>query len=161
MGRLPYPNFHSELDSPKHETLNVFKILSYSPATANHWITIGHAHFKHLSLPKRERELIILLSTAKFKSTYEWTHHIDISVKVGITEPQRGEIEAAGRCANYFCSGQFNASAGFSERDVILLSLLETIIEQPYVSDELWARAKPLFSNKEIVEIISMQVFQP
>lgn len=159
MGRLAYPKYHSELDSPKHETLNVFKILSYNPATVNHWISIGHSHFKDLTLSNRERELIILLSTAKFKSTYEWTHHIAVSAKVGITERQRGEIEAAGKCPKYFCSGQFDAGAGFSERDLTLLLLLETVIEQPHVGEELWARARRTFSDRQIVEIISAQVF--
>ncbi|KAJ6784647.1 hypothetical protein PWT90_03210 [Aphanocladium album] len=157
MGRLPYPNFHSALDSPKHETLNVFKILSYNPATVNHWINIGHAHFKDFSLSKRERELLILLTTAKFRSTYEWTHHARVSDKFGISDRQRSEIAAAGRCAQYFGGGLFDAGAGFSEKDVTLLALLETIIEQPYVANELWAKAKRTFSEREIVEIISVQ----
>lgn len=158
MGRLPYPAFHSELDSTKHETLNVFKILSYSPATGNHWINIGHAQFKHLSLSNRERELIVLLSSAKFRSTYEWTHHITVSTKVGVTKPQRDEIAAAGKCARYFRGGHFDANVGFSDRDITLLSLLETIIEQPNVGDELWSRAKRVFSDREIIEIVSAQV---
>ncbi|KAJ3491477.1 hypothetical protein NLG97_g5590 [Lecanicillium saksenae] len=159
MGRLPYPNFHSELDSPKHETLNVFKILSYNPATVNQWVSIGHAHFKDFSLSKRERELLILLSTAKFKSTYEWTHHARVSNKFGISDRQKHEIEAAGRGTRYFPNGLFDPAAGFSERDVTLLSLLETIIEHPYVDDGLWAKARKTFSEREIVEIISVQGF--
>lgn len=159
MGRLPYPKFHSELDSPKHETLNVFKILSYSPSTVNHWINIGHAHFKSLSLTTRDRELAILLSTAKFRSTYEWTHHMLASGRVGITKTQLAEMEAAGRDTQYFGSQKFNTEAGFSERDVMLLTLVENIIEQPYVSDALWLKAKQVFSEREVIELISIQVF--
>lgn len=158
MGRLPYPSFHSELDSPKHETLNVFKVLSYSPATVKQWISIGHAQFRDFSLTSRDRELVILLSTAKFQSTYEWTHHIGVSTKVGITARQRDEIAAAGKTTGYFGSGRFDAGAGFSERDLMLLTFLEAVIEKPHVSDELWARAKGVFTDRELVEIISAQV---
>lgn len=161
MGRLPYPKFQSELDSPKHETLNVFKILSYSPSTVNHWINIGHAHFKSLSLTKRDRELAIFLSTAKFKSTYEWTHHLAGASRVGITKSQLVELEAAGSNTQYFGGRHFRTEAGFSERDVLLLSLVEAIIEHPHVSDALWAKAKHVFSEREIVELISIQVFLP
>lgn len=145
MARLPYPNFRSQNTSPKHHTLNVLKLLSYSSATVEHWANVGNAQFNSLALSKRDRELVILLSTAKFKSSYEWTHHILISRKAGVTNAQRSEIEEAGKQERYFQDGWFNADAGFSDKDKALLSFVEATIEQPEVSDELWADVRNFF----------------
>ncbi|KAE8151629.1 AhpD-like protein [Aspergillus avenaceus] len=157
MARLPYNDFRSHHTPPKYPTLNVLKLLSHSSATINHWADVGNAQFKHLSLSPRDRELVILLSTAKFRSTYEWTHHIPISTKAGVTDEERQVIQDAGAQARYF-SGQ-KPTTKFNTKDGILLDSVETIIEHPEVGEELWARVKELFSDREIVEIISLQGF--
>ncbi|KAF7591038.1 hypothetical protein BBP40_002056 [Aspergillus hancockii] len=159
MARLPYPDFRTQHASSKHSTINVLKLLSYSTATVDHWANVGNAQFKHLALSDRDRELVILLSTAKFQSTYEWTHHIPISTKAGVTPEQRSEIKKAGKQSKYFSNRSFSSATGFSVKDQVLLTFVETIIEHPEVSDELWARIRGSFSDREIVEIISLQGF--
>lgn len=48
--------------------------------------------------------------------------------------------------------------AKFSAKDLILLAFVESVIQQPEVSDELWKRVKNEFSDREIVEILSLKV---
>ncbi|RAL02339.1 carboxymuconolactone decarboxylase family protein [Aspergillus ibericus CBS 121593] len=158
MARLPYPNYHTPL-SKTHPTLNIIKLLSHSTATINHWTALGNAQFKDLSLSPRDRELVILLTTSKFHSTFEWTHHLPVSRKAGVTEKQQSALETSAKEKNYFISGKYDPEAGFSAKDMILLTFVETIIQQPNVSDELWERVKSEFSDREIVEIISLQGF--
>ncbi|GAQ42074.1 hypothetical protein AtubIFM55763_006956 [Aspergillus tubingensis] len=159
MARLPYP------ESPKqhaksHPTLNIMKLLSYSTATVDHWAGLGNAQFRQLSLPARDRELVIMLTTSKFNSTYEWTHHLPVSLKAGVTKQQQAALKASAKEKNYFIDRKLdNGAAGFSDKDLVLLSFVETIIQQPEVSDELWKSVKGVFSDREIVEIISLQGF--
>ncbi|KAL4869582.1 hypothetical protein BDV12DRAFT_196209 [Aspergillus spectabilis] len=159
MARLPYPNFRAQHTSPKHTTINVLKLLSYSPSTVTHWAHIGNAQFNSLEISNRDRELVILLSTAKFKSNYEWTHHIPVSRKAGVTDLQRAEIEKAGKVRKYFSEGGFDERAGFSEKDAILLRFVEAVIEEGVVGEEHWGRMRGVFSDREVVEVISLQGF--
>ncbi|RAH84662.1 hypothetical protein BO86DRAFT_407602 [Aspergillus japonicus CBS 114.51] len=158
MPRLPYTNYHTPHAGPP-PTLNIIKLLSHSTATVDHWTALGNAQFKHLSLAARDRELVILLTTAKFQSTYEWTHHVPVSLKAGVTRAQQSALEASSKTTNYFIDGKYSLEAAFSPRDLVLLTFVETIIQQPEVGDELWERVKREFSEREIVEIISLQGF--
>ncbi|OKP12281.1 hypothetical protein PENSUB_2017 [Penicillium subrubescens] len=160
MARLPYPDYHTP-HAKSRPILNVMKLLSHSTATVNHWADVGNAQFKNLSLSPRDRELVILLTTSKFNSTYEWTHHLPLSLKAGVTKKQQSALEACAKLNNYFIDGKHDPEVGFSEKDLILLTFVETIIQQPEVSDELWKRVKGTFSEREIVEIISLQYIIP
>lgn len=158
MARLPYPEPPKQ-HAKSHPTLNIMKLLSYSTATVEHWAGLGNAQFKHLLLSARHRELVIMLTTSKFNSTYEWTHHTPVSLKAGVTEQQQAALKASAKEKDFFIDRKFdNGAVGFSEKDLILLSFVETIIQQPEVSDELWKSVKGQFSDREIVEIITLQV---
>lgn len=157
MARLPYPDYHTP-HAKSHPTINIMKLLSYSAATVDHWAGLGNAQFKQLLLSARDRELVIMLTTSKFNSTYEWTHHLPLSLKAGVTKQQQLALEESAKQNNYFIDGKCGFKAGFSAKDLILLAFVETIIQQPEVSDELWKRVKSEFSDREIVEIVSLQV---
>ncbi|KAJ0307492.1 hypothetical protein COL5a_000343 [Colletotrichum fioriniae] len=156
MARLPYPDI-------KGTPLNISKLLAHSPATVNHWSKIAGAHFKDLELSSKNRELVILLSTAKFRSTYEWTHHSTVSAKEGVTDAQREVIAQAGRQKGYFSAqGKLESLADlFTPREKTLLLFIEAVIDGPEVADELWAKAKTEFSDREVVEMITLQVGFP
>ncbi|KAJ5322663.1 hypothetical protein N7452_010952 [Penicillium brevicompactum] len=135
------------------------KLLSYSAATVDDWAALGNAQFKKLSLSTRDRELVIMLTTSKFNSVYEWTHHLPLSLKAGVTKQQQLALEASGKEPNYFVDGNCDSMAKFSAKDLVLLAFVESVIRQPEVSDELSKRVKNDFSDQEIVEIISLQGF--
>lgn len=145
MARLPYPDYHTS-HAKSHPIINITKLLSYSAATVDHWAGLGNAQFKNLLLSARDRELVIMLTTPKFNSTYEWIHHLAISLKAGVTKKQQAILEASAKQTNYFTEGQYDLDAGFSAKDLVLLAFVETIIQQPEVSDELWGRVKSNFS---------------
>jgi alkylhydroperoxidase family enzyme len=137
----------------------VLKLFSLSPATFKHWANIGSAQFTKLALPAWERELAILLTTAKFGSTYEYTHHIPISAKFGITDQQRDELARAGAGKNYFAaSGETRNTACFSPRETAMLRFVEAVIEGPEIQQALWEETRAAFSDREIVELITLQV---
>ncbi len=156
MARLPYPSSYPAGYAP----LNVLKLLSLSSATFKHWADIGTAQFMKLSIPAPERELAILLTTAKFGSTYEYTHHVPVSAKFGITDQQRDELARAGVRKNYFAaSNEGRNTACFSPKETTLLRFVEAVIEGPEIPQALWDETKAIFSDREIVELITLQVW--
>jgi alkylhydroperoxidase family enzyme len=155
MARLPYPPF--TLPTSKNPPVNVIKLLSHSPSTVEHWTGVGTAHYRALLLPKRLRELTILYCAAKFQSPYEWDHHLIVSEKL-VTDAERQIIKKAAKSGNnYFEEGERQES-GFAQREWVLLRVLEAVTSGPYVEDRLWTEVREAFSEREIVEILSLQV---
>ncbi|RAH65343.1 uncharacterized protein BO66DRAFT_443178 [Aspergillus aculeatinus CBS 121060] len=102
MSRLPYPDYHTP-HAKSHPTLNIIKLLSHN----------------------RDRELVIMLTTAKFQSTYEWTHHVPVA---RVTRAQQSALAASSKRFSYFIYGKHSPEAGFNPRDLALLTFVETII---------------------------------
>jgi alkylhydroperoxidase family enzyme len=160
MARFPYPEWEDKnFAAAGKRTINVFKLLSYSPATVEQWTSIGNAHFTKISHTKKNRELIILLSSAKFGSIYEWTHHIPLSTKFGITDKQREELLSAGKVKGYFSERYWERNeASFNQEEQVLLTFLEVVIDSGEVDEATWQMTTRTFSERQIMEIITMQV---
>ena len=160
MARFPYPSWEDKnFTAVGKPTINVLKLLSYSSATVDYWCAIGNAQFTRLALAKKHRELVILLSSAKFGSTYEWTHHIPISAKFGVTDVQREDLLKAGKAKGYFSEEYWTRNvAEFDRKESLLLTFLEAVIDAGEVDEELWQKTSEVFSEREVVEIISVQV---
>lgn len=153
MARLPYLDYTYQ----SRPTVNVVKLLAHCPATADHWTAIGTTHFRSLVLPKRLRELATLYLSAKFHSSYEWTHHIPLSAKAGVTDAQRTMLhEDAVKDEDFFANGRGEGS--FEERENSMLVFLEAVVKGPEVSDELWEKTRKHFNDGEIMELLSLQV---
>ena len=165
MARFPYPDYENPaFKAVGKSTINILKLLSYSRSTVDAWGKIGNAHFTSLELPKKLRELVILFSTAKFNSAYEFRHHIPMSCKFGVTDTQRAELVKAAqksdRNTKHFgmAFGQSDNTAVFDDREKLLLEFLEVVIDDGEVEEELWGRVVDKLSKREIVEILSMHV---
>ena len=160
MARFPYPAWEDKhFKAVGKPTINVLKLLSYSPATIEKWADIGNAQFAQFALIKKHREIGILLSAAKFGSNYEWTHHIPLSAKFGVTDLQREEILKAGRVKGYFTEEYWTRNKpGFDQKEKVLLTFLEAVIDIGEVDEGTWQKTTGTFSKREIVELISMQV---
>lgn len=154
MARIPYPSTNGKDSASAGKPVpNILKLLSHSGATVKHWGAVGGAQFSQFALSKKNRELLVLLTTAKFGSAYEWTHHVALSAKVGVTDEQRQSLADAGKATGYFS----NVKAGFTDTEILFLQFLESVIDTGDVSDDLLAQMRKAFSDREIVEIISMQ----
>jgi alkylhydroperoxidase family enzyme len=160
MGRFPYPAWEDKnFAAAGKPTINVFKLLSYSPETVELWTSIGNAHFTRINFSKKDRELIILLSSAKFRSYYEWTHHIPLSTKFGVTDKQRNELRNAAKVKGYFSEVYWKENkANFDTKEQVLLTFLEAIIDFGEVDEATWQKATETFSKRQIMEMLTMQV---
>jgi alkylhydroperoxidase family enzyme len=153
MARLPYPNY----TSGSRPAINIIKLFAHSPSTVDHWTAVGTAHYRSLELSRKLREVATVYLAARFQSSYESSHHVSLSAREGVTETQREMLrEAALKEATFFALGR--GKGVFEERERAMLAFLETVVRGPEVSDGLWEATRKHFSDREIVELLSLQV---
>jgi alkylhydroperoxidase family enzyme len=89
MGRLTYLE-HSDL-APEHQDIprlqsNITRAIAHSPRLAR-LVAARGMYLRHESgLNMRLRELAILQVGYSTRSAYEWAHHVDIALSVGLSE---------------------------------------------------------------------------
>lgn len=100
-------------------------------------------------LERRERELVILRTCARCGSEYEWGVHVAIFARrFGLTD-----AEVAGtRRADW-------RDALWSERDRLLIRLVDELHEQAALSDALWNALRPLWSHEQLIELLVLVGF--
>ena len=140
--------------------MNVIKLLAHSPSIVAHWTGVGTAHYRSLLLPKRLRELTILYCAARFRSSYEWDHHVVVSADL-VSDAERAVIKSAAESGGKGLFGQGEGKKPFTEREGALLQFLEEVTAGPTVRDELWGEMRRAFCEREIVEVLSLQVSVP
>ena len=134
------------------------------PLTSHSWAAVGTSHYRSLVLPKKLREIAILYCGAKFGSSYEFEHHIIVSADI-LTDAQRSLLKTAATDPGFFETarqkgdklGDWEVEGLFDERERVLLRFLETTTNGPVVEEGLWGEMKRQFSEREIVEVMSLQ----
>lgn len=94
------------------------------------------------SITVRQRELIILRTTARCGSEYEWGVHVAFfGGAAGFSER---EIAATVR----------GDAAAFRDDDALLVALVDALHDHADVDDVLWARLSARFTNEQLVECV-------
>ncbi|MCP5056289.1 MAG: carboxymuconolactone decarboxylase family protein [bacterium] len=101
------------------------------------------------SIERRDRELVILRTTARCGSEYEWgVHVLFFGKRFGLTEEQI----AATR------TGSGNESF-WSERDRALLGLVDELHDGAAVSEPRWQTLRGYFDEVQLVELVTLTGF--
>jgi len=103
------------------------------------WVSAKSA----MALSVREQELVILRMGCLYASDYVWKHHVPVALEFAISAE---EIQA-------LREGRFT---GFPPRERALLELAEAMVEQRWVSRELWERQGQLLAPREVVDLITL-----
>ena len=87
-----------ELVAPMASTgrvLNIFRTLARAPKAAKGFLAWGNYILSRRNdLPAREREIVILRTGFLCKSGYEWTQHVEIGLRSGLTAEECERIKA-------------------------------------------------------------------
>lgn len=127
--------------------LLLFKVLARDPRLFRKFFGGGLLDRGHLTL--REREVMICRTTALCGSEYEWGVHVAaFGERAGFSKGQVRSL-ARGRCAG----------VGWSEREMLLLRLCETLHAQCTVDDCLWQALREHFSEGAILEMLMLAGF--
>jgi alkylhydroperoxidase family enzyme len=121
------------------------KMLSYSAGTVQLFVELARAQFTALELPPRSRELVILTVAAYTSSTFVAAQHDPIAEAAGVSKKTRQLIR-----------DRRLDSSELSRADRALIRLTADVVQGPWVSDEVFQRAREFLTDRELVEVLQV-----
>ncbi len=122
--------------------LNIFRTLVREPKAIKAFLSWGnYVLSKRNALPEREREIVILRIGFLCKSGYEWTQHVAIGKRSGLTDDEVSRIKKG-------------AEAGWSAPDAALIRASDELHNGQFISDPAWAALKAHFSDKQCMDVV-------
>jgi 4-carboxymuconolactone decarboxylase len=123
------------------EPLKLFRTLAVNFDLASRMRPLGAGLLAHNTIEPRERELVILRTTALNGAEYEWGVHATLFNELGEDEI-RGTASAQ--------------THGWSERDSLLIRLCDELNVSSTVSDELWEALRQHWSDVQLIELVTL-----
>lgn len=133
-----------EILAPMGErVLNIFRTMVGAPKAAKGFLAWGnYVLSKKNDLPAREREIVILRIGYLCKSGYEWTQHVPIGVRAGLTDDEVARIKGGAE------------ASGWSAADQALLRASDELHHDQFITDATWAALKAHFSDKQCMDVV-------
>ena len=122
--------------------INIFRTLARAPKALqrfNEWG--GYILSRRNDLPAREREIVILRIGFLCKSGYEWTQHVAIGKREGLTDDEIARIKKG-------------AGAGWSPKDAVLIKLADELHHDQFVTDATWAEMTKHYTQKQCMDAV-------
>jgi AhpD family alkylhydroperoxidase len=118
---------------------NLLATLARHPDLAEAYLPFNTRLLLRSTLPPRLRELVILRVARRCGCAYEWTHHVKIAAKAGLSE---AEIDAAGRGE---ASGKLEAAA---------LAAVDELEDGSNLSDGTWATLGDHLGERQLMDLV-------
>jgi len=127
---------------PAGPVLNIFRTLAHAPKALTAFLAWGNYILsKKNDLPAREREIVILRTGFLCKSGYEWTQHVEIGLRCGLTPAEIPMLKTG-------------ADAGWSPADAALVRAADELHADQFISDATWATLLAHFSQKQAMDVV-------
>lgn len=122
--------------------INIFRTLAHAPKALTRFQQWGaYVLSRRNSLPEREREIVILRTGFLCKSGYEWTQHVTIAKRSGLSDDEIARIKKG-------------ANAGWSDADAALIRASDELHKDQFVSDATWAALGWHFTQKQCMDVV-------
>ncbi len=133
-----------EIVAPMGErVLNIFRTMIQAPKAAKGFLAWGnYVLSKKNDLPGREREIVILRIGFLCKSGYEWTQHVPIGQRAGLTDDEVARIKVGAD------------APGWSAADQALLRASDELHHDQFITSDTWAALKAHFSDKQCMDVV-------
>ena len=127
---------------PAGPVLNIFRTMANAPQALKAFLTWGNYILSRKNdLPAREREIVILRTGFLCKSGYEWTQHVEIGLRCGLTADEIARLKAG-------------PDAGWSPADAALIRATDELNADHFISDTTWAALLAHFSEKQAMDVV-------
>ena len=127
-------------DGPVGE-YNIFRTLARHPDLFRSWLRFGGYLLVGGTLPARDRELMILRTAVRCRSSYEWGQHVRISLRMGI---DRKAIERV-------LEGP--EAAGWSQHEATLMRAVDELHDDARISDSTWEALANGYDEPQLIEL--------
>jgi 4-carboxymuconolactone decarboxylase len=123
--------------------LNIFRTLLIHPAAARAFLVWGgYVLSRKSTLPPREREIVILRTGFLCRSGYEWTQHVPIARRAGLTDDEIARIKIGAD------------APGWSEADAALLRATDDLHRQQFITEPVWAELVQHFGEHQRMDVV-------
>jgi alkylhydroperoxidase family enzyme len=129
-----------KLDEQKF-LINLFKVMAHSPHVARNFMRLGTALLAEEGLSPQVRELAILRVGFLCGSMYEYTKHVVMGKKAGLSQEKIDNLPA------------WISASCFDDRERAALAYTDEVVLQIKVQDATFNRLKTFFSEAEIVKL--------
>jgi 4-carboxymuconolactone decarboxylase len=127
-------------DSVGGQAVNIFATLVRHPGLFRRWLPFGGKLLAG-KLPARDRELMILRTSRRCASEYEWGQHVIVARAAGLTDEEIARV-AEGPTA-----------PGWDRFDVTLLQAVDELHDDNSLSDATWAQLATRYDEKQLIEV--------
>lgn len=123
--------------------LNIFRTLLNHPQAMKAFLAYGnYVLSKKNTLPAREREIVILRTGFLCRSGYEWTQHVPIGQRAGITDAEVQAIKQGADAPNW------------KPADAALIRATDDLHARQFISDANWQALSSHFSPKQCMDVV-------
>ena len=123
------------------QVLNIHKVMAHCPRVGREFLRLGNAILFHGSLPPKLRELAILRVGDLAEATYEWTQHVPIGLRAGLTEQQIKTLH------------QWKVSSLFNDQERAVLQYTDEVAQNIRVSEETFRAVRDFLTEEQVVEL--------
>jgi len=135
-----------ELVRPMAETgpvLNIFRTLVRAPKAMRGFMGWGnYVLSRRNELPAREREIVILRIGYLCRSGYEWTQHVAIGLRAGLTAEEIEAIKGG------------PSAATWKGADKALMQASDELHHDQFIAPGTWSALKEHFSDKQCMDVV-------
>ncbi len=119
----------------------IFTTLARHRRLFRRWLWFAGALMPGGRLPREDTELVILRVADNTGCEYEWSHHVRIGRKAGLSREQIDRVRDGAE------------APGWSSRQSMLIAAADQLHEDGEVADELWRRLSAELDEVELIEL--------
>ena len=120
---------------------NIFRTMAVSPRLLRAWLPFGTHTYGRSSLTQRQTELLILRTTWLCASRYEFSHHVMVAQRRGLT---REEIERVTRGPG---------AEGWAPGEAALLRAADELERDVAISDPTWDELSAELDDEQMMDV--------
>ena len=128
--------------APNRPVLNIFRTLAHAPDAMTRFLAWASYILRNNSLPPREREIIILRIGYLCRSGYEWTQHLEIVRRRGMSDAEIAAIKTGADASNW------------SAADAALIRACDDLHARQFISEPVWSALKAHFSERQCMDVV-------
>jgi 4-carboxymuconolactone decarboxylase len=120
---------------------NIFRTIARHPDLFRSWVPFGGYLLVGGTIPGMERELMILRTAVRCRSSYEWGQHVRISERMGIGRETIDRV-----------IGGPDAS-GWTEHESVLIRAVDELHDDARISDSTWSAIAEEYDAAQLIEL--------
>jgi 4-carboxymuconolactone decarboxylase len=122
--------------------MNVLSTIAHHPQLLRRWTVFGNHVMGASTLPARERELAVLRVGVLTRCDYEWTQHVAIARRCGVTDDEIARVIGGAD------------AAGWSDDDSAVLRATDELVADQFVSDATWSALACRWNVQQCIDLV-------